>query len=366
LNCSLRQLLRLASPRTLRYRLLTFPVLPPPSVPLARRLLIALIAGILTTVFAYHQLIGRGALASDFQYDLRAAERLLQGLDPYNDPTTRYGLPYPFDAQFPYPLFAAMLAVPFTPFPDYLAGALYVGCLATLMAFAVTRDGVWRLVIFLSPSYFVTASVANWSPLLIAAAFLPTLYPLAIVKPTLALPLMLNRPNWRGFLLCLPMVVFSFVLMPDWPWRWLSSVANQPSGKYLMPILFPPGLLLIATLLWWRRRSARLLFFFSLIPQHPFFYDQLLLWLIPQTVRQSLALSGAGWLAYFGWFWLDGGDPLLALTPHGPSLHWIVPTFYMPALCLVAWQQFVAYQEKRQAMQTMLVKQDEAAASVIS
>ena len=357
MNHPLRRLPQIAFHRALLSRLFTFPAIPPPSVPLARRLLITLVVGILATMFGYHQLTGRGARASDFQYDLRAAGQLLQGLDPYNDPTTRYGLPYPFDAQFPYPLFAAMLAVPFTPFPDYSAGALYVGCLAGLMAFAVTRNGLWRLVIFLSPSYFVTASVANWSPLLIASAFLPALYPLAIVKPTLALPLMLNRPNWRGFLLCLPMTALSLAIMPDWPLRWLSSVINQPSGKYLMPILFPPGLLLIVTLLWWRKRSARLLFLFSLIPQHPFFYDQLLLWLIPQTLRQSLTLSGLGWLAYFGWFWVDSGDPLLALTPHGPSLQWIVPTFYMPALCLVAWQVFLGWQVERANLLDGLVPQ---------
>ena len=130
-----------------------------------------------------------------------AARRLLAGLDPYNDPQVGPGLPYPFDAQFPYPIFAALFAVPFTVLTSYAAGAFYVGLISALMAYAVTRAGWWRLTLFLSPCYFVAASVANWSPLLLATAFLPLLYPLAMVKPTLATPVMANYPSPLGYLL---------------------------------------------------------------------------------------------------------------------------------------------------------------------
>ena len=68
---------------------------------------------------------------------------------------------------------------------------------SALMAFAVTREGLWRLTLFLTPSFFAAASVANWSPLLVAAAFEPVLFPLAIAKPTLAAVVMLNFPNRR-------------------------------------------------------------------------------------------------------------------------------------------------------------------------
>lgn len=322
---------------------------PPAAIPWNLRLCIALPVGILASLFAYHQLIGRAWLASDFEYDLRAAHRLLEGLDPYNDPSTHYGLPYPFDAQFPYPLFAAMLAVPFTPFSSYVAGALYVGCLSALMAFAVSRDGWWRLCIFLSPCYFVTASVANWSPLLVAAAFLPALYPLAIVKPTLAVPIMLNYPSLRGYLLCIPMLVISLIIMPTWPWRWLESVANQPGGKYMPPLLIGPVVLVLCAIIWWRERAARLLVMLACIPQHPFFYDQLLLWLIPQSLRQSLALSAAGWVGYLLWFVFDTtGKPFLAYSTQGPGLWWTAPCFYLPAFGLVTWQWHIRRRQSRQ------------------
>lgn len=326
----------------------------PALVPWRPRLAVALLIGALAALFAYHQLVGRHWLASDFEYDLRAARRLLAGLDPYHDPSTRYGLPYPFDAQFPYPLFAAILAVPFTPFPSYIAGALYVGCLSAIMAFAVSRRGWWQLCIFLSPCYFVAASVANWSPLLVAAAFLPVLYPLAIVKPTMIAPVMANYPNARGFLLCLPMIAASLLIMPNWPHLWLASLGHQPGGKYLPPLLISvlihPMLLILLSALWWRKRPARMLLMLACIPQHPFFYDQLLLWLIPQTLRQSLTLSAAGWTTYILWFSSDPtGKPLLAYTLHGPGLNFTAPYFYLPALAIVIWQAFVDVRMKRTA-----------------
>jgi hypothetical protein len=75
------------------------------------------------------------------------------------------------------------------------------------------------------------------------------------------------------------------------------------------------------------------------VPQHAFFYDQLLLWLLPQTLRQSLALSLAGWGAYLAWLLVDPSfQPLLAKTDQGPSPEWTFPLFYLPALVMVAWQ----------------------------
>jgi hypothetical protein len=299
------------------------------------------VIGVAATLFAYHQLTGRGLLASDFEYSLRAAHRLLAGLDPYNDPAVNADMPYPFDAQFPYPIFAAMLAVPFTGFPSsYVAGAVFVGVISAFMAFAVTRAGWWRLAIFLSPSYFVAASVANWPPLLVASAFIPLLFPLAIAKPSLQAPIMANYPNIRGFQLAAAMVVLSFIVLPNWPVLWLGSIAGQEAGKYALPILAGPAILVLVALVWWRQRPARLLVMLAFVPQHSFFYDQLLLWLIPKTLLQSLALSAVGWLAYFSWTRYDSSfNPFLAQTDGFVPMVWTAPAFYLPALGLVIWQQ---------------------------
>ncbi|HEX5479400.1 MAG TPA: hypothetical protein VFY79_06725, partial [Dehalococcoidia bacterium] len=325
-----------------RLRALAHDLWPAQEAPAVRwqpRLLVALLVGVLATIFAYHQLAGRGWLASDFEYDLRAARRFIDGLNPYTDPTSHPGLAYPFDAVFPYPIFAALFAVPFTMFSSYTAGALYVGLLSAVMAFAVTRDGWWRLVIFLSPSYFVAASVANWSPLIVAAAYLPLLYPVALVKPTIAGPVLVNYPSRRGFIVAALLLVASVVIYPSWPAFWLSSGLHQPANRYAVPMLSGATAVCIVALLWYRMREARVLVMLACVPQHAFFYDQLLLWLLPRSPRQSLALSAVGWMGYVAWAYFDPGFiPGLAATRHIPPMAYTSSFFYLPAFCLVAWQ----------------------------
>jgi hypothetical protein len=324
--------------------------LEPARLPPRQRIVVAIGFGVLASLLAYHQLTGRDWLASDFEFALRAARRLLDGLDPYNDPNVGYGRPYPFDAQFPYPIFAALFAVPFTALSSHIAGALFVGLISGAMAYAVTRRSWWGLVIFCSPSYFVAASVANWSPLLVASACLPWLYALSIVKPTLAAPIMLNYPSRLGYVLATGVVACSLILVPLWPVGWLQSVAGQQPDKYALPILIAPVAVVLLAVVWWRHRTARLLVFFACIPQHAFFYDQLVLWLLPQTWRQSVALSLFGWIAYVSWSFNDATfNPWLAQTEHGPGLSWTAPMFYLPAFALVLWQRFLDYRRSRQA-----------------
>jgi hypothetical protein len=137
-------------------------------------------------------------------------------------------------------------------------------------------------------------------------------------------------------------VLLSFVVLPNWPLLWLGSVAGQEAGKYGLPILAGPTILVLIALLWWRQRPARLLVMLAFVPQHTFFYDQLLLWLIPKTLLQSLALSAVGWVAYFSWTRYDPTfDPFLAQTDIFIPLAWTAPAFYLPALVLVMWQQLV-------------------------
>lgn len=119
------------------------------------------------------------------------------------------------------------------------------------MTFGVTRDGWWRLSILASPSYFVVASVANWSLVQVAAAFLPLVQALAITKPTTALPVILNYPSWRGVALMPVPLLLSLLVLPSWPTDWVSSVLAQPAGKYTIPVLTGP-----AVLCWWRRSGG--------------------------------------------------------------------------------------------------------------
>jgi hypothetical protein len=65
-----------------------------------------------------------------------------------------------------------------------------------------------------------------------------------------------------------------------------------------------PGQILILALAFRRLPSARLLLVFSAVPQFLQFYDQVMLFLIPRTGRQYVALTAASWVAYAGFKWL--------------------------------------------------------------
>jgi hypothetical protein len=119
-------------------------------------------------------------------------------------------------------------------------------------------------------------------------------------------------------------------------------------GKYAAPVFMGTTAVVLVAVVWWRQRSARLLVMLACIPQHAFFYDQLLLWLLPRTLGQSLALSVAGWAAYLSWSAYDSSfHPLLAQTSRGPGLDWTAPLLYLPALVIVGWQQLCDARRRR-------------------
>jgi hypothetical protein len=312
--------------------------------------MVCLAIGLAASLLSYHQLASRSLEASDFSYPLRAARRLIAGLDAYNDPTAGPGHAYPHEAQFPYPLPAALIALPFVALPPYAAGAAFIGLSSSLLAYGCTRQGWKCLGIFLSPSYFVALSVAQWSPLAVAAGLLPALLPLAIAKPNSAFPPALGRPRLQAWLWCGLPLLLAELASPGWIPRWLDSFSTQPAGRYLPPATVPlvGPLALVASLGMAimayqtpnrrRRTSLRVLLATLVVPQHPFFYDQLTLWLVPETLGQSLILSASAWAAYLAWFGQHGGVPSLALTAQGPDLAWTMVTFHLPALTLAAWQ----------------------------
>jgi hypothetical protein len=61
----------------------------------------------------------------------------------------------------------------------------------------------------------------------------------------------------------------------------------------------PAGVLLLATLLRWRRPEARLLAALACVPQTPGFYDHVLVFVVPQTTRESLVLAVMTFAVYF-------------------------------------------------------------------
>lgn len=301
------------------------------------RLLVATVTGSAGAVLSLFLLVLRHAAASDFTWSWRAARVLVAGQNPYLDPSIGPGHPYPFDAPLFYPLHAVLVSIPFAWLPAPLAGALFFGVSAGLLAFGATREGFHRLPMFLSAPFFAAAALGQWSPLIMAAAFMPGLSVLALAKPNLGIPVLLSYPSRRGLILAAVLSVATLAILPSWPWDW---IANLGSNHHVPPVLEPAGVLLIAALVGWRLREGRLLLLLALAPQMFAFYDQFPLWLIPRTVRQSIALTLVSWAGYLGWFWLQGGQPLLMIPPRGfpPSGFspvWVIMFTYIPALVLV-------------------------------
>lgn len=238
---------------------------------LKQRILTSIIVAVASAALSYVLLGQRGYLASDFEYPLRAARVLLVGENPYE--AIRPQGPYPYEKPFYYTLPAGIIALPFAYLDSYVAGACFFGISSGLLAFSLTKEKPWRLLMLLSAPFFVAAQVAQWSPLLIAAALLPPLRFLLACKPNLGLALLAYLPSRRelvrGVLTILVFVVLTVALRPSWIAYWL-VVTLSSRGDYVAPLLVFPGFLLLLSVLRVRLQEGRLLLVMSLLPQFLF------------------------------------------------------------------------------------------------
>jgi len=293
----------------------------------ADRLIAAAVLGGWGAFIAYFSMVSHPQhLAKDFSYPWRAARALLAGDNPYE--VMRAVGEYPFNAGLLYPLPAALVATPFAPLRPEIAGALFVGLSAALLGWAVLRDCPYRLPLFISAPFIQAAILGQWSPLLTAAALMPTLQFLAAAKPTVGLAAWIYRPSLRGIVGGLILVAAAFLVLPQWLGDWREVVGS--TNKYRGPATTLLGAFLLLGLLRWRRREGRLFVAMSLIPQLPVFYDSLILWLIPSTLWRSLALSAASWVGYLAWY-PSRASPL----QNEIAFPWLVFTIYAPALILL-------------------------------
>jgi hypothetical protein len=125
-------------------------------------------------------------LPSDFSQVWAGARALWRGESPYSavGPTTQS---FSFGWRTPYPLPAFLIGMPFTALPLRIADALFVGLGAAALAWAMTRER-WndpRLLVFASFGYLNAAQMLQWSPLLTAAAVIPSLGFVLAAKPTI-------------------------------------------------------------------------------------------------------------------------------------------------------------------------------------
>lgn len=284
-----------------------------------RALLVGFVAAAVCLTTRMH--ISPGAW--DLTWALRGATLLAAGQNPY----TAGG--YPFDLPLFYPLPALFALLPLVWLDPSLASIVFSGISAAVLAWAVLRERKQAWPVFVSAPFFIAVIWSQWAPLLTAAALLPSLLPLAMAKPNLGLPILLvRRPSWRSILICAALTLISFVLLPSWPLDWLHNTKAHDSA---IPLMGLPGVLLLCALLAWRDARARLLIGLALMPQR--FYDPLLLWTIPETVRGGLVLSALSWVVCGPWLLFERNIPL----SHPP--HWsVVGLLYLPALIMVLWR----------------------------
>jgi hypothetical protein len=244
--------------------------------------------------------------AGDFTWHWRAGRALLDGASPYRVINT---LPYyPYNSGYYYLLPTAVIVAPFAVLTPHLAAASFVGCSLGLLAFALTRDGYWRLPLLASLPVAWCVFSGQVVALATAAILLPALWWLWPLKYTLGAAGAAYQLSGKYLAVGLAVVGLSMVIWPWWPHDWLAEFSDNNGRYYRVPLLVPGGVLLLVTLLRWRRPEARLIAAMACVPQTMLYYDQLPLALAAKTYRQALWFSIGSYVA-----------PLIAIAIHGTN-----------------------------------------------
>jgi hypothetical protein len=119
-----------------------------------------------------------------------------------------------------------------------------------------------------------------------------------MAKPQIGFPIVVTRLSKIGIIACLVVLGLSFAVLPSWPWLW---VAHFGEYQRFIPLLVFPGPLLLLALLRYRDKDALFLLVAAAMPQR-WFYDTLILWLIPKTRKQILFTVLVSWVAGI-WRW---------------------------------------------------------------
>ena len=260
--------------------------------PIDRRMrwALAIALGVLVAPIAWHiQTIH--SHPSDFAQVWYGARALVAGENPYDIVGPGRAFPWPFPLL--YPLTALIPAVPFAAVPLRFANVLWVACSTAILAWGVSREGLWtpKLWVFASWSYFAAVHLAQWSPLLTAAAFLPWAGFALAAKPTLGAALFVAYPSRRALVSALAVVFASVVVFPSWPVSWIQALRGVSHMSAPVAHLSVGGPLILLSLIKWRRPEARLLAVLACVPQTTLIYEAVPLFLVVNRWYEGLALS---------------------------------------------------------------------------
>jgi hypothetical protein len=307
---------------------------PVPPSPAARLLVCTLVSA--WAVFCLVRLGQASGLPTDFDVVWQGARFLLAGRDPWA--LVGPGREFEWVSPLYYPAPALVAVAPLAFLPLELARAAWVALGAALLAWAVTRDGWWRLPIFASAPFYYAVGRAQWSPLIAAAWLLPWLGVVAALKPTTGLALLAGMRTQRAQLVAaaagVVLVGLTLLLAPWWPAAWRAAVADAPHMSSPIAHWRVGGPLLALALLRWRRPEARWLVALACVPQSPLLYEGIYLLLFPRTYRGVAAFAVASWFP----LWLQ--DRISDWATTTAQLQYavgdvLVACFYVPALVMV-------------------------------
>lgn len=253
---------------------------------------------------------------------------MLQGGDPYS--ATPNVAPFFINEQLIYPGTALIASAPVAPLPYSVALAVFFGVGAGLLGYGIARTEPFRFAVFCSFPFAAALLLGHWSPYLAASLILPAAGFVVAVKPNLGLAVLFARPSRPMVIGAIALTGISLVVMPSWPFRWLSNLTMAP--PHLLPVATWLGAPLVLALLRWRRPEARLLLAMALLPQTATFADQLLLFFVAQSRRESVLLAAMSIVGGLAWMsrLQDGiGHPAIIGAPY------VVASLYLPALFLV-------------------------------
>jgi hypothetical protein len=305
------------------------------AVPLQRRVSIAFGAALIGWTLAFLKVRAAGPyyIAGDFTWHWRAADALIRGFSPYQVINT---LPvYPFSGGYPYFLSTAALAIPFGLLPAQTAMPIFSGLSAGVLAYALMRNGYWRLPLLVSAPVLWSTFTGQLTPLITAAMLVPILGWLAPIKFTIGAAGAAYNLSLRYCAFAVGIVLLSVVIWPWWPREWWNELSDLPNRRYHAPILVPGGILILGALARWRRPEARLLSVMACLPQTMLFYDQLPLVLTAQSYRQSLALALGSYIAVGIASALYGHEPIEPGLLFAKIAPIITVCYYGPCLVMV-------------------------------
>ncbi len=236
---------------------------------------------------------------SDFAQVWYGARALVMGNNPYDvvGPGRAFSWPFPLL----YPVTALLAAIPFAVIPLRVANLLWVVGSAAVLVWALTRERLWtpKLWVFASGAYFAAVHLAQWSPLLTAAAFLPPLGFAFVAKPSLGAALFVAYPSRRALVSAVTIFVASILVFPSWPVFWIQSL--HATGHMSAPVMHVAagGPLILLSLIKWRRPEARLVAALACVPQTTLLYETVPLFLVVNKWYEGLALAIASIVASF-------------------------------------------------------------------